>query len=116
MAVCPKERSILHERIAIRFRKMLDEGFLEEVEGLRKRGDLSLELPSMKAVGYRQVWEYLDGRWDRETMIHKGIVATRQLAKRQMTWLRKEADLLWLDGEEADVSQRAIEYANGILT
>ena len=90
-AISPQERSILHERIAQRFRIMVDKGFQEEVEALKARGDLHLDLPSMRCVGYRQMWQYLDGEYDHEEMVYRGIVATRQLAKRQFTWLRSWA-------------------------
>ena len=88
IALEPSDRSVLHQRIAERFLKMLDEGFLDEVRRLRARGDLHPGLPSMRCVGYRQAWEYLDGQCDRDTMIARAIAATRQLAKRQLTWLR----------------------------
>jgi tRNA dimethylallyltransferase len=84
----PAERSWLHERIAQRFDAMLAAGFLDEVRTLRARGDLSADLPSMRCVGYRQAWEALDGLWPIEQLRDKGIFATRQLAKRQLTWLR----------------------------
>ena len=88
IGVMPEDRAELHSRIEQRFRAMLEAGFLDEVEGLRRRADLGPELPSMKAVGYRQVWLYLDGEFDYETMVARGVAATRQLAKRQLTWLR----------------------------
>ncbi|MFZ5580167.1 MAG: tRNA (adenosine(37)-N6)-dimethylallyltransferase MiaA [Pseudomonadota bacterium] len=87
------ERELLRQRIAERFELMLREGFIEEVEALRARGDLHLGLPSMRAVGYRQVWEFLDGAHTHERMVELGITATRGLAKRQMTWLRGEREL-----------------------
>jgi len=86
-------RELLRERIAERFTQMLEAGFIAEVEGLRARGDLHLGLPSMRSVGYRQIWEYLDGAHTYERMIELGVTATRGLAKRQMTWLRSERDL-----------------------
>lgn len=95
-AIAPNDRAVLHERIALRYRKMLSEGFIDEVEGLRGRGDLNKDLPAIRAVGYRQVWEYLDGDCDYDTMVDKGVAATRQLAKRQLTWLRGWNDLKWL--------------------
>ena len=82
-------RADLHQRIAVRFRGMLAQGFVEEVRGLRARPDLHLQLPSMKSVGYRQIWQYLDGETSREEMQQRAIAATRQLAKRQLTWLRQ---------------------------
>ena len=88
----PSDRSVLHKRIATRFDQMLgerdDSGLVAEVAGLRRRGDLHPGLPSMRCVGYRQVWEYLDGDIDRPALRETGIIATRQLAKRQLTWLR----------------------------
>lgn len=88
LAVVPP-RPELHRRIEQRFMAMLEAGLVEEVAALRRRGDLHAELPALKAVGYRQVWRYLEGDWDYPTMVEKGIIATRQLAKRQLTWLRK---------------------------
>ena len=84
------DRAALHQRIESRFGQMLESGFIDEVAALRARGDLSLDLPSMRCVGYRQIWRYLDGECSREAMIDQGIAATRQLAKRQLTWLRKQ--------------------------
>ncbi len=83
-----EDKSLLHERIEKRFHIMLQQGFEQEVKSLYNRGDLHLDLPSMRSVGYRQMWEYLDGKLDYEEMIFRGVVATRQLAKRQLTWLR----------------------------
>lgn len=91
VALEPSDRSVLHARIATRFDAMLnqpDNGLIDEVTALRARGDLHLGLPSMRCVGYRQAWEFLDGAYDRATLREKGIAATRQLAKRQLTWLR----------------------------
>lgn len=97
-AIAPSEKKVLHERIERRFTLMLAAGFEQEVERLRERGDLHLDLPSMRCVGYRQMWEYLDGKMDHEEMIFRGVVATRQLAKRQMTWLRGwKTDITWLE-------------------
>lgn len=83
-----EDKTLLHERIEKRFHLMLQQGFEQEVKSLYNRGDLHLDLPSMRSVGYRQMWEYLDGTLDYEEMIFRGVVATRQLAKRQLTWLR----------------------------
>jgi tRNA dimethylallyltransferase len=88
VAIVPDDRSRLQERIARRFAQMLDEGLLNEVRALRARGDLSKDLPSMRAVGYRQVWEYLAGEFELPELVERGAAATRQLAKRQLTWLR----------------------------
>lgn len=92
-AIYPEERSELHHRIELRFKQMLELGFEQEVKALYDRGDLHVDLPSVRCVGYRQMWEYLDGGIDHEEMVFRGIVATRQLAKRQMTWLRSWKDL-----------------------
>ena len=97
LAVAPEERKVLHDRIEKRFRIMLEQGFLDEVKSLKDRGDLHLNMPSMRSVGYRQVWQYLDGDYDYDEMVDRGIFATRQLAKRQITWLRSWQDLEWLD-------------------
>lgn len=101
LARAPRERAVLRERIARRFQAMLAQGFEDEVRTLLARGDLSPDLPSMRSVGYRQMLEYLRGEVDHSQMTERAIAATRQLAKRQMTWLRSEADLHWLfdDGE-----------------
>ncbi len=87
-AFIPEARRVLHESIARRFEQMLSAGFLDEVRGLRARGDLHLELPSMRAVGYRQAWQHLDGGTDAATFREQALTATRRLAKRQLTWLR----------------------------
>jgi len=92
LVLSPESREILHERIALRFRTMLAMGLVEEVNKLYTRGDLNASMPSIRAVGYRQVWSYLQGDWDHATMTEKAITATRQFAKRQFTWLRRETD------------------------
>jgi tRNA dimethylallyltransferase len=100
IALEPSDRSVLHARIAARFDAMLDSGhggLVEEVKQLRARGDLNLNFPSMRCVGYRQTWEYLDGEYDLHTLREKGIAATRQLAKRQLTWLRSMPDRIVID-------------------
>ena len=96
-AIAPSERSILHERIATRFDIMLEEGFEQEVKQLYERGDLNEDLPSIRSVGYRQMWQYIDGQMSYDDMRERGIIATRQLAKRQLTWLRGWEDVTWLD-------------------
>lgn len=97
IALAPAERATLHQRIEQRFDQMLAQGFIEEVECLYRRGDLHIGLPSIRCVGYRQIWNYLCGEWDQNTAREKAIIATRQLAKRQMTWLRSEENLNWID-------------------
>jgi tRNA dimethylallyltransferase len=89
LIMMPEDRTLLHRRIATRFTQMLTDGFLGEVEGLMQRADLHRDLPSMRAVGYRQAWSHLLGEVDQQTFIDQGVAATRQLAKRQLTWLRK---------------------------
>ena len=98
--VMPDDRSRLHRRIAERFDAMLGEGFADEVRVLRTRGDLHAGLPSMRAVGYRQMWHHLDGSIDRDEMRGQAIAATRQLAKKQFTWLRQWRDLNELDWQD----------------
>ena len=88
LALEPQQRETLHQRIATRFDAMLEQGFLDEVNALRARGDLHPNLPAIRCVGYRQAWQYLDGALDRPTMREQAVAATRQLAKRQLTWLR----------------------------
>jgi len=97
LACAMPEREVLRERIAVRFHQMLDQGLEGEVEALLARGDLAPDTPSLRAVGYRQVVRHLLGEWDRQTMIAQAIHATRQLAKRQMTWLRGTTGVTWLD-------------------
>ena len=92
IALIPENRELLRDRIAQRFQQMLTLGLIDEVTTLRARGDLHLNLPSMRCVGYRQVWEHLENRLSYPDMVTQGIQATRQLAKRQLTWLRKEPD------------------------
>jgi tRNA dimethylallyltransferase len=94
--LAPDNRSIIHERIEKRFDLMLEQGFLDEVELLFKRGDLDVSMPSIRSVGYRQAWEYFLGNCDKQVMREKAIVATRQLCKRQFTWLRRWADAVWI--------------------
>ena len=110
----PEQRTRLHERINTRFLEMLARGFVEEVEDLVARGDLNPGLPSMRSVGYRQVWAWLRGECSREEMVQRGQAATRQLAKRQMTWLRSEQGCHWL-GEAGDVEQEALAQIRGGL-
>lgn len=107
--VAPTERDWLHRRIAQRFHRMLEQGFIGEIERLRGRGDLSPEQPALRAVGYRQVWDYLAGAYDREAMIEKAIQATRRFAKRQLTWLRRESAAHWLDSRQGDLVDRIME-------
>lgn len=102
-AIAPEDRTVLHQRIEQRFHKMIDLGFEQEVQRLFDRGDLNPDLPSIRCVGYRQMWEYLEGKTSLNEAIFKGICATRQLAKRQITWLRGwNSELTWLDSLDPD--------------
>ncbi|WP_440056244.1 tRNA (adenosine(37)-N6)-dimethylallyltransferase MiaA [Pseudoalteromonas sp. T1lg65] len=107
-AIAPSERSVLHERIEKRFKIMLEQGFKKEVLALYQRDDLHPDLPSIRCVGYRQMWEYLDGECDYDEMVFKGIAATRQLAKRQLTWLRGWENVTWLETDEQENLQRVL--------
>lgn len=109
IGLAPAQRSVLHERIARRFALMLEEGFIEEVAALKARKDLHLGLPAMKSVGYRQVWQYLEGVYDKEGLTYKGVVATRQLAKRQMTWLRSWPALHRVDADTTKALQNVLK-------
>jgi tRNA dimethylallyltransferase len=104
-ALAPLERGELHTKIELRFKAMLDAGFVEEVRSLYERGDLSPEHPSMRAVGYRQLWRYLAGHSALNEATNQAIAATRQLAKRQMTWLRRRTNARWLDSMRPDVAR-----------
>ena len=110
----PQSRERLHERINRRFEQMIEEGLVDEVRRLVERGDLRPDMPSMRSVGYRQVWGWLRGEYGRAEMILRGQAATRQLAKRQMTWLRSERDCQWLD-ESADVVAQALSLIRPAL-
>jgi tRNA dimethylallyltransferase len=116
LALAPVDRHVLHQRIAARFQQMLDDGLVEEVEKLYRRGDLYPELPSIRAVGYRQVWSYLTGEVDFAAMVEQGVVATRQLAKRQLTWLRGWPELYPLptDGTQCVAEQAGVQLPGGI--
>ena len=96
-AIAPSDRELLRRRIAERYKLMLAQGFEQEVRALYQRGDLNADLPSIRCVGYRQMWEYLDGQISYDEMVYRGIVATCQLAKRQMTWLRGWQNVTWLE-------------------
>ncbi|BAU76888.1 tRNA (adenosine(37)-N6)-dimethylallyltransferase MiaA [Metapseudomonas furukawaii] len=114
LAIAPAQRQVLHERIAKRFQLMLEQGFIDEVEALHGRSDLHAGLPSIRSVGYRQAWDYLEGDLSRSEMEERGIIATRQLAKRQFTWLRSWADLHWLDSLACDNLPRTLKYLKSV--
>ena len=105
-AIAPKERSVLHQRIEQRFDKMLSEPFENEVSKLFKRGDLHEDLPSIRSVGYRQMWQYLNGELSYEEMRERGIIATRQLAKRQLTWLNGWPGVTWLETDDPQMNDK----------
>ena len=111
--LAPRERGALHERIARRFAAMMSAGFLDEVAGLRARGDLTARHPSMRAVGYRQLWAHLEGAFGLEEAVARAVAATRQLAKRQLTWMRAEPLGSWLDPDERLSWNRDIRHELG---
>ena len=115
LALMPSDRGVLHTRIAERFDTMLRQGLIAEVEALRARFDLHPELPAMRCVGYRQTWLYLDGEINRDDLRERGICATRQLAKRQMTWLRATQDAQVLDCLNQQLAQRVAEQVKNFL-
>ncbi len=115
LALIPSERSVLHERIAERFEMMLEMGLLAEVRGLREKYDLHPDLPSMRCVGYRQVWQYLDGEFGLTTLREKAVAATRQLAKRQLTWLRAMPNLTTFDCLAGNLADQVGEWLAGQL-
>ena len=116
LAICPDDRAVLHQRIARRFEQIMSAGFLEEVRQLRRRGDLHPDLPAIRAVGYRQLWQHLEGESSLDEAVTRAVAATRQLAKRQLTWLRKWPDLEWICTDsagnlsETGLSDRCVGY------
>lgn len=112
LALMPEDRARLHRRIEQRFDIMLDMGLEDEVRQLWERGDLHEQMPSIRCVGYRQMWSLFKDEYDRETMRYKGIVATRQLAKRQLTWLRGWPGVNWLDSEAPNLLSDALKLAD----
>ncbi|MDQ7017509.1 MAG: tRNA (adenosine(37)-N6)-dimethylallyltransferase MiaA [Gammaproteobacteria bacterium] len=101
-ALSPPDRAVLHQRIAQRFEQMLAQGFIDEVRELKARPELNLDLPSMRSIGYRQVWQHLDGELNEAELLERGIIATRQFAKRQLTWLRSYPEVVFYDPENLD--------------
>lgn len=111
VAVAPRERHILHERIALRFSQMIEQGFIAEVQALHARGDLDVSMPSVRAVGYRQAWDYLEGKLSLDEMVERGVIATRQLAKRQFTWLRGwHEEIEWFDSLDPKRSDKLLKH------
>ncbi len=115
LVLAPSSRELLHQRIAQRFQGMLEGGLVEEVERLYRRGDLDESMPSIRAVGYRQVWSYLNGQVEYPVMMQRGIIATRQFAKRQYTWLRRQAAARHYISEEPNVAERMLTEVAGCL-
>lgn len=113
-AIAPKERATLHERIALRFNQMIEQGFEQEVKALYQRGDLHENMPSIRCVGYRQMWQYLHGECSHDEMVFRGICATRQLAKRQLTWLRSWSNLTWLNMEDENNLQHIVSSVSNL--
>jgi tRNA dimethylallyltransferase len=111
----PEPRSVLHERIEQRFDLMINGGFIDEIKLLHARSDLNADMPSMRAVGYRQAWDWLEGNSTSQLMREKAIAATRQLAKRQLTWLRRERGCIWYDLQTDGAWVEVIEALGGFL-
>jgi tRNA dimethylallyltransferase len=116
IALEPSERSVLHERIAARFRTMLDAGLVAELEGLRARYELNAQMPSMRTVGYRQAWDTLEGSAPQSTLAERGIAATRQLAKRQLTWLRSMDSIERFDCLRTDLEAAVAQAVGDFLS
>ncbi|THK41928.1 tRNA (adenosine(37)-N6)-dimethylallyltransferase MiaA [Methylophaga sp. SB9B] len=112
----PFDRKILHQRIAKRYEMMMQAGFIEEVKKLQKRGDLHAALPSIRAVGYRQAWSFLNGEYDENTFIERAIIATRQMAKRQLTWLRAQKDGVWFDSGNDLPNKQVLDFIRSKLS
>jgi tRNA dimethylallyltransferase len=109
LALIPADRQLLHAQITARFQQMLADGLLEEVNKLYKNSEINADLPAMRAVGYRQLWCYLSGQLEYESMVEQAIIATRQYAKRQLTWLRGEPDLERLAAGDSDILDRVCQ-------
>lgn len=110
LAVAPNRRSMLHERIERRFHQMMEAGFYSEVEKLYERPDLNETLPAVRAVGYRQIWQVLDGRRSLQQGMERAVIASRQLAKRQLTWLRRDDEVHWLDSQLEHLDAHVIQW------
>ena len=111
-AIYPKDRRLLHGHIELRLRQMLAGGFVDEVRGLYAREDLNTGLPAIRSVGYRQIWDHLAGVYDYDTMVDRALAATRQLAKRQLTWLRSWPDLCLLDSEDPGLTEKYLKIVS----
>lgn len=115
IAIAPPEREVLRQRIAKRFDAMMEQGFLSEVEQLVNRGDLDMDMPSVRTVGYRQLWSHVIGDSSLDEAVNKGIIATRQLAKRQMTWLRSDPEAEWFDSTNPLLDQVVLKWLDSDL-
>ena len=115
VVVAPGDRELMRQRIASRFHAMLEQGLIHEVQRLRQRGDLDRDRPALRSVGYRQVWDYLDAELSYGEMVDKAVIATGQLAKRQMTWLRREQQAQWFDSLDQKLYSKAITYIKSVL-
>jgi tRNA dimethylallyltransferase len=107
----PSDRHALHARIDQRYRKMINDGLIDEVAALHARPDLHTGLPSVRCVGYRQIWDYLEGQASLEEAVERAIAATRQLAKRQLTWLRSQPERMVIDCLAPDVADQVVKHA-----
>ncbi len=116
LIVAPPQRAELHRRIEQRFKQMMAQGFLDEVAQLYARSDLHVGLPALRSVGYRQLWMHLDGELTLDAAVERGIIATRQLAKRQITWLRAEKNEKWVDGSDRNVMNMVLKLVEGGTT
>ena len=114
LAIIPDNRAVLHQRIETRFKQMIEQNFIAEVQELFERPELNLNLPSIRAVGYRQVWQYLEGTLGHEQMVEKGIVATRQMAKRQLTWLRNNWVFKQIRMEDTEKLRETLKICSSI--
>ena len=115
LGLAPEDRTELHRRIEARFEDMMARGLLDEVETLWSRGDLSIDLPSMRSVGYRQLWQHLSGEFDLGEAVRRSIVASRQYAKRQLTWFRAEPGVAWFDSAAAETERRVSDAVDAFL-
>lgn len=113
IGLAPRDRVVLNQRLADRFALMMAQGFLDEVRALHARADLQPELPALRAVGYRQLWQHLDGCFGMDEAVRRGIYASRHLAKRQLTWLRREPPDFWLESASGDLTAQALRQLAG---
>lgn len=114
IALIPEEREWIRELADIRFKQMLEDGFIDEMKALHARDDLHMDLPSIRCVGYRQAWQYLEGELDYEEMIERAVIATRQLAKRQMTWMRSEKNITPYGAKSYDLDKIIVDIQSFI--